>query len=123
MVDEFAGRGIDLVAVSSNTEALARRAVEEWGLERLTVGYGLEHPDAERWGLFTSAATSAAEPATFTEPGIFIVRPDGTLYASIVQTMPFSRPPMASFLKSLQWIIENDYPARGEAPLPPSPVG
>ena len=117
MVEQSEERGIQVVAVSSNTEELAKRTVADWSIDRLTVGFGLELRDADRWGLFASAAASDAEPETFTEPGIFIVRPDGTLYASIVQTMPFSRPPGSSLLKMLEWVIENDYPARGEAAI------
>lgn len=117
MVEDFEERGIQVVAVSSNSEALAKRTVAEWHIERLTVGFGLGLQDADRWGLFVSSAASDAEPETFLEPGIFVVRPDGTLYASIVQTMPFSRPPGSTLLKTLEWVIEKDYPARGEVDL------
>ena len=57
------------------------------------------------------------EPAHFNEPGFFAIDSSGVLYASIVQTMPFSRPPGAALLSSLEWILENDYPARGEFDL------
>ena len=103
--------------MSCNTEELAKRTVADWHIERLTVGFGLELKDAQRWGLFVSSAANSAEPEKFTEPGIFVVRPDGTLYSSVVQTMPFSRPPGSTLLKTLEWVIENDYPARGEAQL------
>ena len=115
--EDFEKSGIGIVAVSSNSRELAEDTVKEWELGELTIGYGLKPEDAEAWGLFGSAALKDTEPDLFTEPGLFLVRPDGTLYASIVQTMPFSRPPMRAFLKSIQWIIENDYPARGEAAL------
>ena len=116
MVEDFEKRGIQVMVVSSNTAELAERTVSDWGLEKLTVGYGLTLEDADRWGLFASSAVSASEPDPFTEPGIFVVRPDGTLYASIVQTMPFSRPPGTTLLKTLEWVIDNDYPARGDVP-------
>jgi len=115
MLDDFEQRGIQVVAISSNARELAERTVAEWELDGLTVGYGLSLEDAERWGLFISSALRETEPSHFTEPALFVVRPDGTLYASIVQTMPFSRPPMRSLLKTLEWVIENDYPARGES--------
>ena len=120
MAASFEEQGFRVVAVSANTEELAERTVEEWGLDSLTVGYGLGLEDAARWGLFVSSAASPAEPEHFVEPGLFLVRPDGTLYSSIVQTMPFSRPPGTTVLKTLAWIVENDYPARGEvASAPP----
>ena len=49
------------------------------------------------------------------EPGLFAIRPDGNLYASSVQSTPFVRPSTEGLLKSLDWIIQNGYPARGEA--------
>ena len=50
----------------------------------------------------------------FSEPGLFLVRPDGTLYFASVQTMPFSRPRFADILGALDFVIANDYPGRGE---------
>jgi hypothetical protein len=54
------------------------------------------------------------EPALFSEPGLFVIRPDGTLYFGAVQTMPFARPAFGDILKALDFVIANDYPARGE---------
>ena len=48
-------------------------------------------------------------------PGLFLVRPDQTLYASNIVTMPFTRPHFKDVLGALDVIIERDYPARGEA--------
>lgn len=112
---QFEERGMQVIAVTSNSRELAEASVRDWELNELTVGYGLTLEDAARWGLFVSQAVKDSEPPYFTEPGIFVVRPDGTLYASIVQTMPFARPSAGQLLKSLEFIIEKDYPARGEA--------
>ncbi len=57
------------------------------------------------------------EPALFSEPGVFLVRPDGTLYWASVQTMPFARPHFKEVLSALDFVIKADYPARGEARL------
>jgi hypothetical protein len=54
------------------------------------------------------------EPALFNEPGIFLVRPDGTLYFAAVQTMPFARPHFADILGALDFVIAKNYPALGE---------
>ena len=114
LFDKFAEKGMELVAVSANSRETAETSVAEWGIEKLPIGYGVDMEDAERWGLFASAAVKDTEPAHFVEPAIFVIRPDGTLYASILQTMPFSRPSGAALLSSLSWIIDNDYPPRGE---------
>ena len=116
LYEEFAQHGIDVVAVTSNPKELAEQSVAEWELSKLPVGYGLPIAKAEEWGLFVSAAIKDTEPDRFSEPGTFVIRPDQTLYASIVQTMPFSRVTGAQLLSSLQFIVENDYPARGEVP-------
>ena len=118
---EFHSRGVDVVAVSSDTEERARRTVSDWQLGNLAVGYGLDLPAARTWGLFISTSrgmTSAGieEPAQFSEPGVFLVRADGTLYWSAVQTMPFARPHFRELLSAVDFVIAKDYPARGEVP-------
>ena len=50
----------------------------------------------------------------FSEPGVFLVRPDQTLYYASVQTMPFVRPVFKEMVQALDFVIANDYPARGE---------
>ena len=85
----------------------------------LTIGYGLDLGGARDWGLFISSgrgktSVGVEEPERFSEPGLFVVRPDATLYASSINTMPFARPNFGELVKSLEFIIAKDYPARGE---------
>ena len=63
----------------------------------LRMGFGLSLAAAREWGLYisTSRGTTSIgieEPALFSEPGVFIVRPDATLYYGAMKTMPFARP-------------------------------
>jgi hypothetical protein len=51
----------------------------------------------------------------FSEPGVFLVRTDGTLYWASVQTMPFARPHFNEMLTAIDFVLKNGYPARGEA--------
>ena len=120
MLDEFTKRGVMVFAASSDTRDRAEKTLADWGLQRLNVGYGLSIDAARQWGLFLSTSrgkTSAGieEPALFSEPGLFLVRADGTLYWSSVSTMPFARPHFTEILTSLDFAIKNNYPARGEA--------
>ncbi|HLE94030.1 MAG TPA: peroxiredoxin-like family protein [Sulfuricaulis sp.] len=119
LIDEFAQRGVNAVAISNDVKERAQQAKETWGLKNLTIGYAMGLDVARRWGLFISSSrgkTSAGieEPAQFSEPGIFLIRADGTLYWSQIQTMPFARPVFKEMLSAIDFIIKNDYPARGE---------
>lgn len=116
---EFTKRGVTVVALSSDTSERAQRAKQEWKMANLRVGYGLDLAVARRWGLYISTSrgmttTGVEEPALFSEPGLFLVRPDRTLYFASVQTMPFARPHFADILKALDFVIAKNYPARGE---------
>jgi len=116
---DFAKRGVSVVALSSDAAERAERAKNEWKLANLRLGYGLDLAVARAWGLYISTGrgrTSAGveEPALFSEPGLFLVRPERTLYFASVQTMPFARPHFGDILAALDFVIAKDYPARGE---------
>lgn len=114
-LDEFAKRGVEVVAISSDTRERAEQSKKEWGLERLSLAYDLTIEEARRWGLYISAGIKEGEPPLFAEPGLFLIRPDGTLYAASIQTMPFARPSFADVLAALDFIAQKNYPPRGEA--------
>ena len=116
---DFAAVGVEAIALSSDVEERAVQAKADWQLDNLTVGYGLSLDSAREWGLYISAGigtTSSGfeEPALFSEPGLFLVRPDGTIYFGSVQTMPFARPAFAEILGATKFVLEKGYPARGE---------
>lgn len=124
---EFARRGVSVVTISSDDAARAAIAKEKWRLTSLTIGYGLDLDTARRWGIYISSghgATSAGveEPDLFVEPGLFLIRADGTLYFASVQTMPFARPAFADILGALDYVIAKNYPARGEVTDPIDPT-
>lgn len=48
------------------------------------------------------------------EPGVFLIKPDRTVYWLSVQSMPFARPNFSEMAQALDFVIKNDYPARGE---------
>src|SRR5713226_8503420 len=114
-LNDFAKLGVEAVAISTDTKERADQSKREWGIERLTVAYGLSIDQARQWGLYISASIKAEEPPLFAEPGLFLIRPDGTLYCASVQTMPFARPSFADILQAVAFVTEKNYPARGEA--------
>ena len=117
MLEEFTRAGVSVVAVSGDTDERARHSVGEWGLEHLPVGYGQSVESMRDWGLFVSQGIKEGEPEFFGEPGVFLIRPDNTVYAVILNSMPFARPHFDEVLKAVQWVNESQYPARGEACL------
>lgn len=114
-LDAFSDRGVHVIAISCDTEKVAKQTAEDWNIPELPVGYALSIEKAREWGLFISEGISEKEPEQFSEPGLFLVRPDGTLYASSIQTMPFARPKFDDLLNAIDFIEKKDYPARGEA--------
>lgn len=112
-LDAFAERGVNVVAVSTDSEDKATQSKQDWGLDKLTLGYGLSIETAREWGLFISTGIKQ-EPAEFSEPGLFLIRPGGEVYFVSVQSMPFARPPLDDVLSALDFVLKNDYPARGE---------
>ena len=94
--------------------SVRRRPKPNGGIEHLPIAYGLGINQARDWSLFISAGIKE-EPAMFAEPGLFLIRPDQTLYAASIQTMPFARPSFSDVLAAVKFVTEKDYPARGEA--------
>ena len=116
---EFRKRGVQVVAISSDDGERAKQMADKVKAAGVKFAYGLSLADARRWGLYISTSrgktsTGVEEPALFSEPGVFIVRPDGTLYYGAVQTMPFARPQFQDLLGAIDFAIAKDYPARGE---------
>lgn len=119
LLPQFDERGVTVVAISSDDAERAAEAKEEWKLPNLRIGYGLSLDVARDWGLYVSTSrgktsVGVVEPDLFAEPGLFLVRPDGTLYFGTTQTMPFARPKFAEILPAIDFVLAKDYPARGE---------
>ncbi|OUR64153.1 alkyl hydroperoxide reductase [Marinomonas sp. 42_23_T18] len=119
LAEDFMARGVNVFAISSDTHERAQTAFDEWHLNKLNLGYGLSIEQSQALGLHRSkgrglTSIGIEEPAEFTEPGIFIIRPDNTLYWSNISTMPFARPHFKEILGAIDFAIQKDYPARGE---------
>ena len=113
-VENFAARGVDVLAISMDTRERALKAQDAWNLQHLVIAYDLPVAEARAWGLFISNALTENEPAQFSEPGLFLVEPGGLLYGSIVSSLPFARPACSDILSAIDFIAKVNYPARGE---------
>lgn len=116
---DFAERGVSTIAISSDGEDRAQAMAEKIGAKALRFGYDLSLAKAKEWGLYISTSRGKTsigieEPALFSEPGLFMITPQQTLYYGSVQTMPFVRPHFSELVGALDFAIQNDYPARGE---------
>ena len=117
--DDFAQRGVHPLAISSDGDERASAMAEKIQAQRLRFGYDLPLTTARAWGLSISSSRGKTsigieEPALFSEPGVFLVKPDGTLYWGATQTMPFARPHFDEILGAIDFALKNNYPARGE---------
>lgn len=113
-LDDFTSRGINVVAASMDSKERAMVVDAEWDTGDVPIAYDMSEETAREWGLFISEAREGSEePAKFSEPGLFLVRPDGNLYFSSIQNAPFSRPPLDELLDGIDYIMKNDYPTRG----------
>ena len=114
-LDDIHDQGIDVIAVSGETRERTEQLASEWKLDRLPLGYGLTEGPMREWGLFVSHGIYDHEPALFSEPGLFLIAPDGTVYYESILSMPVGRPRLDDLLGGLKYWREHNYPARGEA--------
>jgi peroxiredoxin len=113
-LDELAERGVDVIAISGDSQEIATKTVDEWRLDGLKVGYGLDQDAMRRWGLFVSTGHDG-EPALFSEPGLFLIDPDGAVYYEALNSMPWGRPRLDDIVNGIDFVVKASYPARGEA--------
>ena len=119
LTPDFATRGIKTVAVSSDGQDRTKDMAEKIGADNLRMAYDLSLEKAKEWGLYISTSRGKTsigieEPALFSEPGLFLIKPDQSLYYMSLQTMPFVRPHFSELLGAIDFAIANNYPARGE---------
>lgn len=119
LTPEFAKRGVGTVAISSDGAERAQGMADKIGAQALRFAHDLPLAEARNWGLYISTSRGKTsigieEPALFSEPGLFLINSDQTLYYMSVQTMPFVRPHFSELLGALDFAIEKNYPARGE---------
>lgn len=119
LAQEYNNRGVKIIAISTDNEERAKNMAEKISANLVEFGYGLTLSEARQWGLYISSGRGPTsigieEPTLFSEPGVFLVRPDGTLYYGSTQTMPFARPSFQDLLAGVDFAITKNYPARGE---------
>lgn len=112
-MDLFHEHGVKPFAVSMDSQDRADKTFAEWKVRNVPLGYEMSREQAEELGLFISEGVKDGEPEIFAEPAMFLVRPNGELYASWIQSMPFARPALDDLLSGIETILNKDYPPRG----------
>jgi len=115
----FAERGVGTVGVSVDGVERAQLMADKIEAKDLRIAYDLSLQTAKDWGLYISTSRGKTsidieEPTLFSEPGLFLVTPQQTLYYGSTQTMPFVRPHFSELLAAVDGAMKNNYPARGE---------
>ena len=113
-LDDFSKAGVNVFSVSMENEDRAMAIDSDWATGDVPLAYDLSEDQAREWGLYISEGREGTEePAKFSEPAVFLIRPDGTLYSAHVQSVPFARPQFDDLLEAVKFVTEKDYPARG----------
>ena len=113
-LDKFTDKGINVFAISMDSPERAAVSHEEWDTHDLPLAHSLSEDKAREHGLYISEKREGSEePDVFSEPGLFVVKPDGTLHFAVVQNAPFTRPDLDDLLEGLMFTIEKNYPTRG----------
>lgn len=113
-LEKFTQAGVNVVSVSMDSKDRAMKIDSDWKTGDVPLAYDLSEVSAREWGLYISEGRSDSdEPAKFSEPGMFLIRPDGTLYYASIQNSPFARPQLGDLLEGIEFVTKNDYPVRG----------
>ena len=112
-IGDFRAAGMDVVAVSMDTRERAEKQVAEWDIGNLAIGYGMSEREARSFGLFITERWREHEPERYSEPGLIVLRPDRTIFAMFLQSVPFTRPSFDGLLKGLTFVQDKGYPTRG----------
>ena len=122
LVPYFTKRGVSVIALSCDRKEGAEKAVKDWGLKNLRVGYKLDVEDARKAGLYISEgrgmnpSTGQKEPMLFAEPALLLVKPGGELYAAWIQSTPYARVHIAEILTAVDNFVAKGLPEpRGSA--------
>jgi peroxiredoxin len=112
---DFDALGVDIIAVSADSESQAREQLEAV-VVNFPVAYGLSIAQMQELGLYISTPRSAAETDhPFAEPGLFVVNDNGEVQVVDISNGPFVRPELDVLLNGLRFIRnpDNNYPIRG----------
>lgn len=112
-LEKLDSMGVDVVFLSMNDAEKATKAKEEWGIKS-PVAYGMSSEQAASLGMYLSDGIEGYnEPTVFSEPGMFMINPDGALRFTDICNAPFIRPDVDGLMFGLEFVFSKNYPIRG----------
>ena len=116
LVDEFARRGVNVVAVSADTQERAQHVVDDYQLEKLTLGYEIPIESARELGVFVSRRVKDIEMPLFCEPASLLIDKNAKLFSAWIASCAFARTDPSGILAYVDFISQHgDRPPRGSA--------
>ncbi|WP_418114964.1 redoxin family protein [Vibrio scophthalmi] len=115
LVTEYRELGIDVIAVSADSEEQVREHKEKLCIS-FPLAYGLTVEQMQTLGVYISTPRSEQETDhLFAEPALFVINEKGLVQIVDVSNAPFSRPDLNVLLQGLKFIRDphNNYPIRG----------
>ena len=112
-LQDYKKSNTEVIVVSMDNKEKAVKAKNEWDLKNLNIAYGLSEEKAREWNLYISKSIKESESDIFCEPGLFIIKEDGSLYLINISNMPWARPDISSLPAKLVFAEEKNYPVRG----------
>ena len=113
MHDEFASAGVEVVAVSGDSEEQLKKHLEKIDVN-FPLYYNLTIEQMTDLGLYISEPRSDAETDhPFAEPCIIVLNEDNQVQMLDKSNSPFVRPSLKQLLGGIKFSRENDYPIRG----------
>ena len=112
-LEDYKKANTNVIAVSMDSKEKAEKTKESWVLSNLNIAYDLSEEKAREWNLYISKSIKEAESDIFCEPGLFIIKQDGSLYIINTSNMPFARPDISLLPSKLIFAQDKNYPVRG----------
>lgn len=107
---QFSEIGIDVMAISADSHALAQTHLAEVD-RNYPVAYELSQSQMKSLGLHISGTQNGSNvERPFAEPGLFIVDHDGKLQMIDISNVPFSRPNLSSVAAGMKWLRGQEVP-------------
>lgn len=110
---EWMDAGFDIAVVSADTQEKAQADCDEFGWA-FDLGYALSEDQMSTLGVYVTEPLSPQETdRRFAEPGVFVIRPDGSILLISISNGPSARPDLAELLDGMIFTKENNRPPRG----------